>query len=121
MNAKCEWKAGNTTSFHWTRNELMPPPSPYPNLQRIYADGLGESRCSPLYPVAGSDDERVFLRTEIQVQGADPTAFTVDVKGWNAIDYTCNGIDWSGFEGAVWIEAADGTVLGEKICCRPTG
>ncbi|KAI6240199.1 hypothetical protein M3Y99_00476800 [Aphelenchoides fujianensis] len=101
MKATCVWTERNTTSFRWTRDELIAPPSAHRELSRSQATGNGEVRCSPLFPLHSVAGVLAHVSTSTKFKNAEPTTFVLHVgpKG---------ELKWEKFEVALWIEAANG-------------
>ncbi|KAI6224547.1 hypothetical protein M3Y99_01385700 [Aphelenchoides fujianensis] len=107
MKAKCLWTDRDTCSFHWTRDELIAPSSDHKELSRSTADGRGETRCSPLFPLRTVAGGKARVETSVWFRDAEPAVFRVDVL-------SVGGVCWGNFEAAVWLEAANGVMLGKK-------
>ncbi|KAI6238381.1 hypothetical protein M3Y99_00688700 [Aphelenchoides fujianensis] len=108
MKAKCLWTDRDTCSFRWTRDELLPPPSAHRELAFAAADGRSETRCSPLFPIRTVAGGKARVETSVWFRDAEPAVFRVDVL-------SVGGVCWGNFEAAVWLEAANGVMLGKKM------
>ncbi|KAI6238410.1 hypothetical protein M3Y99_00692400 [Aphelenchoides fujianensis] len=108
MKATCQWSDRNTTSFRWTRHELITPPSAHKELSRAAVKGIGEMRCSPLFSVQTVEGVNVYVYTSVDFVDSEPKTFAV-AFGWYG------PIDWANTEAAVWIEAANGAIKLEMI------
>ncbi|KAI6239982.1 hypothetical protein M3Y99_00512500 [Aphelenchoides fujianensis] len=107
MKAECVWSGRNTTSFRWTHNAISPPAAAHKELSRATADGYGEIRRSPLFPVATSGGVLACLQTSVEFDGDDANKLYVIVEPKGELH-------WRNFQTAVWIEASNGKLLGEK-------
>ncbi|KAI6224548.1 hypothetical protein M3Y99_01385800 [Aphelenchoides fujianensis] len=109
--ATCKWTDRSTTSFRWTRDELIPPPPLDQNKVsgRDRTTGLnGKVHTSPLFPLRTVEGVNAYVELYIKSFNSELEFFAAAVK-------STAPIDWRNFEAAVWIQAANGVQLGEKM------
>ncbi|KAI6221458.1 hypothetical protein M3Y99_01539700 [Aphelenchoides fujianensis] len=111
MKAKCEWKAGGTTSFRWTRDDALLAPAVRTPRPRPRAAPAGRANCrmSPVFPLATSTGINAGGPRDVAAawtgQAPSPSACTVD---------SLDDVDWDVLTTSMWIEAADGLQIGMK-------